>query len=134
MSPETSETLRLHTSEDIVRVRQLVRARAIELHFSLIDQTKIVTAASEIARNTIQAGGGQVRILEIISSRKNGLRLEFSDTGPGIADIDQAMRDGFTTTDGLGLGLGGARRLVDEFGIESKVGKGTQVTLLKWNA
>jgi serine/threonine-protein kinase RsbT len=132
---ERSETLRLQRNEDIVRLRQLVRARAIELGFSLIDQTKLVTAASEIARNAIQhGGGGEVRIVEVQSRERVGLRLEFRDRGPGIPDLQQALRDGFTTAGGLGLGLGGSRRLVDDFTIESEIGKGTRVVLAKWHA
>lgn len=113
--------------------RQKVRQWAIELHFSLVDQTKLVTAASELARNTLNYGGGGEMTIEIINSgTRSGLRLTFEDHGPGIADIDQALRDGFTTGSGMGLGLGGSKRLVNEFSIESEVGKGTKVTVARW--
>lgn len=131
---DPAETLRLQRNEDIVRLRQLVRARAVEIGLSLIDQTKLVTAASEIARNAVQhGGGGKVRVVEVQSRGRTGLRLEFEDQGPGIADLQEAMRDGFTTANGLGLGLGGSKRLVDDFTIESQVGKGTRVVLAKWH-
>lgn len=116
----------------MVRLRQAVRERAVASGFSLVDQTKIVTAASEIGRNTIQYGGGDVTIALIANGSRRGLRLEFADSGPGIADIQQALKDGFTTGGGLGLGLSGARRLSDEFDIESAPGRGTRVTLVRW--
>jgi serine/threonine-protein kinase RsbT len=132
---EQSETLRLLRHEDIVRLRQLVRARSEEAGFSLVEQTKLITAASEIARNAIQhGGGGEVNVVEVETGDRTGLRLEFTDRGRGIADIDLAMRDGYTTANGLGLGLGGSKRLVDQFSIESEVGKGTRVVLAKWHA
>ena len=114
-------------------MRQMVRERAIALKFSLVDQTKIVTAASEIGRNTIiYGGGGEVEIAEVQDGGRMGLRLVFSDDGPGIENIDQALQDGFTSGNGLGLGLGGARRLSNEFAVESEQGKGTRVTLVRW--
>jgi serine/threonine-protein kinase RsbT len=130
---EDERALPLRSGEDVVRLRQAVRERAVATGFSLVDQTKIVTAASEIGRNTIQyGGGGEVRIAVIASGGRRGLRLEFTDDGPGIADIEQALKDGFTTGGGLGLGLSGARRLSDEFDIESAPGRGTRVTLVRW--
>lgn len=127
------ETLPIKTSSDVVVARQKVREWALELKFSIVDQTKIVTAASELARNTLQHGKGGKVTLEIVdeSSRK-GLRLEFEDEGPGIPDLSAAMRDGFTTGDGMGLGLGGSKRLVNDFAVESEVGKGTKVTVVRW--
>ena len=116
-----------------MRLRQAVRERAVAVGFSLVDQTKIVTAASELGRNTIQyGGGGQVRIALIANGNRRGLRLEFVDHGPGIADVQQALKDGYTTGGGLGLGLSGARRLSDEFDIESQPGKGTRVSIVRW--
>lgn len=128
-----SETLSLRATEEIVAARQKVRQWAVDLGFSLVDQTKIVTAASELARNTvIHGGGGEVTLDTLEESGRRGLRLVFSDQGPGIPDIAQALRDGFTTGGGLGLGLGGARRLVNEFEIRSTPGQGTQVTATRW--
>ena len=127
------ESLSIKTSEDVVRVRQVVRAQAIAAGFGLVDQTKIVTAASEIARNAIDyAGGGDVRIETLHNGTRRGVRLTFSDRGPGIADIGLALTDGYTTGSGLGLGLGGAKRLSNEFAVESKPGNGTTVTLARW--
>jgi serine/threonine-protein kinase RsbT len=123
----------LRSDEEIVRLRQIVRDAAIAQGFSLIEQTKFVTAASELARNTLQHGGGGDARLEVLSSGvRVGLRLTFADEGPGISDIERALRDGFTSGNGLGLGLGGSRRLCDEFTIESAPGKGTTVTITKW--
>jgi serine/threonine-protein kinase RsbT len=123
----------LRSDEEIVRLRQIVRDAAIAQGFSLIEQTKFVTAASELARNTLQHGGGGGARLEVLSKGvRVGLRLTFADEGPGIADIERALRDGFTSGNGLGLGLGGSRRLCDEFTIESAPGKGTTVTITKW--
>jgi serine/threonine-protein kinase RsbT len=123
----------LHTSEDIVRARQLVREWAIRQGFSLVDQTKIVTAASELARNTVDYGGGGEMQLEALENRgRRGLRLTFVDQGPGIPDVELALRDGYTTGAGLGLGLGGAKRLVNEFEIESHAGAGTRVSITRW--
>ncbi|MGW2221759.1 anti-sigma regulatory factor [Nonomuraea sp. NPDC001684] len=120
-------------SADVVMVRQIVRTLAIEAGLSLVDQTKIVTAASELARNAlVYAGGGGVRIDLVENGRKRGLKLVFSDDGPGIPDLDKALTDGFTTGGGMGLGLGGSRRLVDEFDLISAPGKGTTVTVTKW--
>jgi len=128
-----SDTLAIRTSAEVVSVRQLVRSWAAELGFSLVDQTKMVTAASEIARNTLDyGGGGTVRIEAVNDGSRRGLRLVFEDKGPGIPDIELALRDGFTTGQGLGLGLGGAKRLVNEFRIESKAGEGTRITLMRW--
>ena len=130
---ERSDELALKSGEDVVRLRQAVRERAVAVGLSLVDQTKIVTAASEIGRNTVQYGGGGIaRIAIVANGTRRGLRLEFSDHGPGIADIAQALQDGFTTGGGLGLGLSGAKRLCDEFHIESEVGKGTRVSLVRW--
>lgn len=115
-------------------VRTSVRKLAAELKFGLVDQTKIVTAASEIARNTLDYGqGGDVRMESLTNGIKRGLRLVFRDSGPGIRDIEQALKDGFTTGNGMGLGLGGTKRLMDEFVVESKVNEGTTVTITKWS-
>jgi serine/threonine-protein kinase RsbT len=123
----------LRTPEDVVTVRQLVRQKAVELGFNLVDQTKLVTAASELARNAIQhGGGGMVNIAPLADGARRGLRLVFDDRGPGIADIAQAMTDGFSTAGGLGLGLGGARRLSNDFSIDSSPGRGTRVTIVRW--
>lgn len=123
----------IKASEDVVVVRQLVRQRAIELGFNLVDQTKIVTAASELARNTLQYGGGGSVVIEgLEETARRGLRLTFQDSGPGIPDVQLAMKDGYTTGTGLGLGLSGARRLSNDFHIESKVGEGTRVVITRW--
>jgi serine/threonine-protein kinase RsbT len=120
-------------SKDIVAVRHAVRQQAVKIKFSLVDQTKIVTAASELARNMfVYAGGGEVTLEVLQEDARHGLRARFVDKGPGIANIDLALRDGFTTGRGLGLGLGGAKRLVNEFSIESTPGKGTRVTITRW--
>ncbi len=130
---ERADEMALRTGEDVVRLRQAVRERAIATGFGLVDQTKIVTAASELGRNTVQyGGGGKARICTVVNGARRGVRLEFSDEGPGIADIQQALRDGFTTGGGLGLGLSGARRLSDEFEIESRPGEGTRVAIVRW--
>ncbi len=127
------ETHVVSSSADVVRVRQAVREWAVQLGFSLVDQTKIVTAASELARNIVDyAASGTVRLEALNDGRRRGLRLTFADRGPGIADVEQALKDGFTTGNGLGLGLGGARRLSNEFEIESRVGEGTRVTITRW--
>jgi serine/threonine-protein kinase RsbT len=121
------------STDDIVHVRQAVRAWAVELRFSLVEQTKVVTAASELARNTvIYGGGGTVELEAVEVNGRRGLRLTFEDHGPGIADIDMAMKDGYTTGTGLGLGLGGARRLSNEFEIRSRPGEGTLVRIARW--
>jgi len=131
--PNSSLPISLRKSEDIVRMRQMIREEAVKLGFSLVDQTKIVTAASELARNAIDyGGGGEVHVAHVLNGVRRGLRLTFSDEGPGIADIEQAMKDGYTTGRGLGLGLGGAKRLSNEFSIESTPGKGTRVTIVRW--
>ncbi|WP_322102625.1 anti-sigma regulatory factor [Paraburkholderia sp. J41] len=123
----------LRSDEEIVRLRQIVRDAAIAQGFSLIEQTKFVTAASELARNTLLYGGGGDARLEVLTSGvRVGLRLAFIDQGPGIPDIERALTDGFTSGNGLGLGLGGSRRLCDEFTIESAPGSGTTVTITKW--
>ncbi len=133
MSLPKSEVLPLKNSSDIVLARQKVRQWAIELRFSLVDQTKLVTAASELARNTLDYGkGGEMTIEMLNSGAKVGLRLTFLDHGPGIADIEQALKDGFTSGSGMGLGLGGSKRLVNELNIVSEVGKGTRVTVARW--
>jgi serine/threonine-protein kinase RsbT len=120
-------------TEDVVLVRQAVRAWAVELGFSLVDQTKIVTAASELARNAvIYGGGGHVTLDALGEGVRRGLRLTFEDEGPGIKDVEQAMKDGFTTGNGLGLGLSGAKRLSSEFEIVSALGQGTRVTITRW--
>jgi serine/threonine-protein kinase RsbT len=125
--------LAVRSAEDIVRMRQAVREQAIAMGFSLIDQTKLVTAASELARNTLNyGGGGEVRLSKLSEGLRTGMRLEFVDRGPGIPDIELAMKDGYTTGNGLGLGLGGAKRLSSEFSIQSKVGEGTRVTITRW--
>lgn len=129
-----SETLPVRSSEDVVSVRTSVRKLATELRFGIVDQTKIVTAASEIARNTIDYGrGGDVSMEALSNGIKKGLRLVFIDQGPGIRDIEQALRDGYTSGNGMGLGLGGTRRLVDEFEIASKPDEGTTVKIIKWS-
>ncbi|MCW5976577.1 MAG: anti-sigma regulatory factor [Bryobacteraceae bacterium] len=126
--------IRVASQDDVVVVRQAVRARAVEIGLNLVDQTKIVTAASELARNTVVYGGGGTVLLEsLLDGGRRGLRLTFEDRGPGITDIEKAMQDGYTTGVGLGLGLGGARRLVSEFHITSRPGEGTQVRVTKWN-
>jgi serine/threonine-protein kinase RsbT len=130
---EKGETIAVRSSDDVVRVRQAVRARAIEASFGIVDQTKLVTAASEIARNTVDYGGGGTLLIEIVrEGARRGVQLTFSDNGPGIADLKAAMTDGYTTSGGLGLGLSGAKRLSNEFSIESAPGKGTTVTLARW--
>ena len=127
------ETLPVRSSHDIVIVRQVVRSWAIELRFNLVEQTKIVTAASELARNTIDhGGGGTARLQSVRDGGRTGLRLTFEDKGPGIADLNLALKDGYTTGGGLGLGLSGARRLSNEFDIESRPGEGTRVTITRW--
>lgn len=128
------ETFPIRSGEDVVRARQAVRSRAMDLGFSLVEQTKIVTAASELARNTMTyGGGGEMRIERLFQGPKRiGLRLTFEDHGPGIANLELALRDGYTTGHGLGLGLGGARKLSHEFDIHSQPGVGTRVTITRW--
>ncbi len=132
---EVEARLDIRSSEDVVRVRQAVRALAIRAGLTLVDQTKLVTAASELARNTLDYGGGGTTTLErIMNGSRVGVRLTFEDQGPGIADIDLALKDGYTTGGGLGLGLSGAKRLSSEFYIQSKPGEGTRVTIVRWKA
>src|SRR4029450_10636083 len=128
-----SDQRTVQSAEDVGAIRQAVRHRALALGFNLVDQTKIVPAASELARNTGQyGGGGRVTIDAVEDFGRRGIRLTFEDDGPGIADIELAMKDGFTTAGGLGLGLSGARRLSNDFAIESTPGKGTRVTITRW--
>lgn len=128
-----NDAVAIRTSDDVVRVRQEVRKLAVEIGLSLVDQTKIVTAASELARNTLDYGGGGTAVLAVVQNgARRGLRLSFEDEGPGIPDIEQALKDGFTSGNGLGLGLGGAKRLSNEFEIVSKPGEGTRVTITRW--
>lgn len=134
MPASKTESLTLQSDSDIVRVRQVTRAKAIEVGLSLVDQTKIVTAASELARNTIRYGGGGTVLLEQFDMGRPALRLTFKDEGPGIPNIEEALKDGYTTGGGLGLGLSGAKRLSNEFNIESRVGEGTTVTIVRWKA
>ncbi|MET0405019.1 MAG: anti-sigma regulatory factor [Cystobacter sp.] len=123
----------IRSSQDLVLVRQAVRTWSAELKFSLVEQTKMVTAASELARNTLDyGGGGNVTLQMVQDGIRRGLRLSFEDQGPGIPDIDLALRDGFTSGGGMGLGLGGSKRLVSDFEIVSKVGEGTRVTVTRW--
>ncbi len=128
------ETVPVRTEFDIVTVRQHVRAWAVEQGLGLVDQTKLVTAASELARNTVQYGGGGTLRLEAVhdDGGRRGVRLTFEDQGPGIADVERALTDGYTSGSGMGLGLGGARRLVNEFDIVSTPGVGTRVTVARW--
>src|ERR1700759_4189676 len=133
MSSDNGTTLPITGDEDVVRVRQLVRTVAVAVKLSLVDQTKLVTAASELARNTlVYGGGGPAQVEQVENGRRNGIRIVFADQGPGIVDLDLALTDGYTTGGGLGLGLSGARRLVDEFDIETAVGQGTSITVTKW--
>jgi serine/threonine-protein kinase RsbT len=133
MSVLKREILPLKTSNDVVLARQKVRQWAVELRFSLVDQTKLVTAASELARNALDHGKGGSMTIELLNvGAKSGLRLIFEDQGPGIPDIEEALKDGFTSGSGMGLGLGGSKRLVNEFSIESEVGKGTRVSVARW--
>jgi serine/threonine-protein kinase RsbT len=133
MAAAKTEDFPVRSEEDVVRVRQVVRQWAQSAGFSLVEQTKIVTAASELARNTvIYGGGGSVRLEHLVEAARTGLRLTFSDEGPGIPDIATALRDGFTSGGGLGLGLGGARRLMSEFDIQSTPGAGTRVMVARW--
>jgi serine/threonine-protein kinase RsbT len=133
MPPIDRSVQPIRSPEDIVRVRKATRERAVSQGFSLVDQTKIVTAASELARNTLDyGGGGEVTIEVLYEGMRKGVRLVFVDQGPGIADIEMALKDGYTTGNGLGLGLSGARRLCSEFSIESKPGEGTRVAITRW--
>ncbi|GAA0234607.1 anti-sigma regulatory factor [Cryptosporangium japonicum] len=122
------------SDEDVVRVRQLVRSVAVAVKLSLIDQTKLVTAASELARNTLlYGGGGTAEVTAVQNGARRGVRVVFADEGPGIADLDLAMTDGWTSGGGMGLGLSGSRRLVDEFDLDTEVGRGTRITVAKWS-
>jgi serine/threonine-protein kinase RsbT len=134
MGPGRTETFPLRTDEDVLRVRQTVRIWMVEQRrFSLVEQTKMVTATSELGRNVVVHGGGGTARLELVADGgRLGIRVTFQDQGPGIANVEQALGDGFTTGDGLGLGLGGSKRLVDDFEIASEVGKGTRVIITKW--
>jgi serine/threonine-protein kinase RsbT len=135
MPTRRSERLEIKSSDDVVKVRQQTRVAAGEAGLGLVDQTKIITAASELARNTLDYGGGGELKLEVVEEGgRRGVRLTFEDRGQGIADIEQALKDGFTTGSGLGLGLSGARRLSNEFAIESKVGVGTKITIARWKS
>jgi serine/threonine-protein kinase RsbT len=131
--PAKIELLPIRSGDDVVRVRQATRARAIEIGLSLVDQTKIITAASELARNTLDyGGGGEVTVEVVQAGARRGVRLTFEDRGPGIPDIARALTDHYTTGGGLGLGLGGAKRLSNEFHIESTPGVGTRVVIARW--
>ena len=132
MTPSRDEVLPIGGSDDVVRVRQAVRVQAVAAGLGLVDQTKIVTAASELARNTLDYGGGGTARVETFTGARRGVRLTFEDQGPGIPDIARALTDGFTTGGGLGLGLSGARRLCNEFDIRSAMGEGTRVTIARW--
>jgi serine/threonine-protein kinase RsbT len=133
MATTRTERLDIRSSDDVVRVRQMVRVLAVEAGLGLVEQTKVVTAASELARNTLDYGGGGEAHMEIVEQGgRRGVRLIFEDRGPGIADVQAALKDGFTSGSGLGLGLGGARRLSSEFSIESAVGVGTKITITRW--
>lgn len=126
-------TLPLRSDEDVVALRRQVRERAVAIALSLVEQTKLVTAASELARNTLKyGGGGEVYLDDLDDGLRRGVGLTFVDHGPGIADVEQALRDGYTTGGGLGLGLGGSKRLVEEFEIASRTGQGTAVSVVKW--
>ena len=130
-----SDLLPVKTEQDVVLARQHVRRLAQELTFSLVDQTKMVTAASELARNTVVYGGGGTMLCEVLTDGgKKGLRLSFEDQGPGIPDLDLAMKDGWTSGSGMGMGLSGAKRLVNEFELVTEVGKGTRITITRWKS
>ena len=133
MPPTRDELLPLATEGDVVLMRQTVRERMKQCGFTLVDQTKMVTAASELGRNAlIHGGGGSVRIEVLAEGMRTGIRLTFEDHGPGIADLALAMTDGYSTGSGLGLGLGGSKRLVDEFEVRSAPGAGTRITVARW--
>jgi serine/threonine-protein kinase RsbT len=128
-----TERITITSDQDVVRVRQLVRTAAVTVKLSLVDQTKLVTAASELARNTlVYGGGGTVEVRQVENGRRAGIQIVFADQGPGIPDLTLALTEGYTTGGGLGLGLSGARRLVDEFDIDTRVGEGTSITVTKW--
>jgi serine/threonine-protein kinase RsbT len=134
MAPAHPDSLVVRSSDELVRVRQVVRALAIEAGFNLVDQTKLVTAASELSRNMLDHGGGEgvVRMEVLHQNGRRGLRLIFEDKGPGIPDVEMAMKDGYSTRGGLGLGLSGAKRLANDFSIVSAPGEGTKVTITRW--
>ncbi|HET6896756.1 MAG TPA: anti-sigma regulatory factor [Vicinamibacteria bacterium] len=133
MAVVRDEQVSVRSEDEVVRVRQLAREWAVSLGFGLVDQTKIVTAASELARNTvIYGGGGTVRLQALNDGARRGLCLTFEDTGPGIADLQLALKDGYSTGTGLGLGLSGAKRLMSEFEIQSTPGQGTRVSVTRW--
>src|ERR1700722_19069389 len=135
MPTTRTDRLEIRSSDDVVKIRQQTRVMAVAAGLSLVDQTKIITAASELARNTLDyGGGGEVRMEVVEENPRRGVRLVFEDQGPGIPDIEQALKDGFTSGSGLGLGLGGARRLSNEFAIESKPGIGTKITIARWKS
>jgi len=128
-----NETLPITSFNEVIRVRQLVRSWATELNFSLVDQTKIVTATSELARNTLEHGGGGQMSAEMVENGpKKGIKLTFQDDGPGISDLELVLKDGYTSSGGMGLGLSGSKRLVNEFEIKSEPGRGTTVTIIRW--
>jgi serine/threonine-protein kinase RsbT len=132
--PQKQDKLSIRTTLDVASARQKVRAWCAELGFTIVDQTKLVTAASELARNTLVYGGGGEMIMEsFLENGRNALRLTFEDQGPGIPDVELALKDGYSTGGGLGMGLSGAKRLVNEFQIETAVGKGTRVRVTKWH-
>jgi serine/threonine-protein kinase RsbT len=133
MPTTKTERVDIRQSDDVVRVRQLTRTFAVEVGLSLVDQTKIITASSELARNTLDYGGGGAVTVELLDQGgRRGVRLTFEDKGPGIVNIEQALKDGFTSGKGMGLGLGGAKRLCNEFSIDSKPGEGTKVMIARW--
>jgi len=133
MNVEKTSTIAVLGESDVVKVRQSVRTLAVEIGLSLVDQTKVVTAASELGRNLLIYGGGGEVIMDLVTDNiRRGVRVAFVDEGPGIADLEQALRDGFTSGSGMGLGLGGAKRLVNDFDLVSKPGEGTRVTITKW--
>ena len=132
MAVTSTESVPITSEPDVVTVRRRVREVSAQLGLSLVDQTKIITAASELARNTIIYGGGGSMQVQTLNGPRVGLRLTFEDHGPGIPDIELALRDGFTTGSGLGLGLGGSKRLVNEFEIVSRPGQGTRITITRW--
>ena len=133
MPTTRTDRLEIRSSDDVVRVRQMARAMALETGLGLVDQTKIITAASELARNMLDYGGGGLVLAEVLEQPgRRGLRLTFEDKGPGIADVEAALKDGFTTGKGMGLGLGGAKRLSNEFSIDSRPGAGTKVVIARW--
>lgn len=133
MSVLKREVLPVKTSNDVVLARQKVRQLAVELRFSLVDQTKLVTAASELARNALDHGkGGTMTVEVLVNGARSGLKMIFEDQGPGIANVEDALKDGFTTGAGMGLGLGGSKRLVNDFSIETELGKGTRITAVRW--